>query len=84
MLACADRVVCTPDSVNMLSEACATAAPVYVLEPAVADGRVGAFLRALESRGRLRAAEGELAPFAAVPLRETARVAVQVRERLGL
>ena len=45
MLACADQVVCTPDSVNMLSEACATTAPVHVLEPACAGGRIGAFLR---------------------------------------
>ena len=84
MLACADHVVCTPDSVNMLSEACATQAPVHVLEPACAQGRIGVFLRELQSRDRVRAAGAGLEPFAVTPLRETARIAMQVRERLGL
>jgi len=84
MLACADRIVCTPDSVNMLSEACATAAPVYVADPARATGRIGRFLAALGERGRIRAADAALAPFTATPLRETARVAAEVRARLGL
>jgi mitochondrial fission protein ELM1 len=84
MLACADRIVCTPDSVNMLSEACATAAPVYVPDAELTVGRIGGYLRSLQSRGRIRSVEGGLAPFDASPLRETARVAGQVRERLGL
>jgi mitochondrial fission protein ELM1 len=84
MLACADRIVCTPDSVNMLSEACATTAPVYVADAAAADGRIGRYLHSLQSRGRIRPADGALAPFDATPLRETARIASQVRERLGL
>jgi mitochondrial fission protein ELM1 len=83
MLACADHVVCTPDSVNMLSEACATTAPVHVFEPACADGRIGAFLSSLLALGRVRAVDDPLAPFAVVPLRETARAAAAVRERLG-
>ena len=84
MLACADRIICTPDSVNMLSEACATSAPVYVSDPAIADGRIGRYLRSLQSRGRIQPADDVLPPFEATPLRETARVAAQVRERLGL
>lgn len=84
MLASADRIVCTPDSVNMLSEACATSAPVHVLSPEIASGRIGAFVRALESKGRSRPAGEGLAPFASTPLRETAGVAAKVRERLGL
>jgi mitochondrial fission protein ELM1 len=83
-LAWADRIVVTPDSVNMVSEACATAAPVYVAEPGRASGRVRRFLNGLEARGRIRAQDDVLAPFAAAPLRETARVAALVRERLGL
>ncbi len=84
LLACADRIVCTPDSVNMLSEACATDAPVYVLEPQLARGRLAAFLRALQDLGRVRALAGGLEPFPVQPLRETARVAAEVRRRLGL
>ncbi|WP_024867612.1 mitochondrial fission ELM1 family protein [Pseudoxanthomonas suwonensis] len=84
MLACADELVCTPDSVNMVSEACATRAPVHVLEAGCADGRIGVFLRSLLERGRVRPFNAAATPFPAVPLRETARVAAIVRERLSL
>ncbi len=83
MLAWADRIVCTPDSVNMLSEACATRVPVFVFESRCASGRPRRFLDALSARGRIREADATLAPFAAEPLRETARVAREVRERLS-
>ncbi len=82
-LAHADRIVCSPDSVNMVSEACATAAPVYVAEPGRATGRVRAYLDELLRRGRIRAQTSTLEAFQAEPLRETARVAAAVREHLG-
>lgn len=82
-LAHADRIVCSPDSVNMVSEACATGAPVYVAEPGRATGRVRAYLDDLLRRGRIRAQTAALDSFQAEPLRETARVAAAVRERLG-
>ena len=82
LLAWADRIVCTPDSVNMLSEACATAAPVQVFEPERVGGRPRRFLDALQQRGRIRALNGAITPFAVEPLRETARIAADVRARL--
>lgn len=82
LLAWADRIVCSPDSVNMISEACATDAPVFVFDPARVRGRPRRFLDALLARGRIRAMDARLAPFDAEPLRETARVAARVRERL--
>lgn len=84
LLGWADRIVCTPDSVNMISEACATRAPVYVFDPARVSGRPARFIDSLRRRGRIRAMDATLAPFKVRPLRETARVAAQVRERLGL
>ncbi|MGN6111982.1 MAG: ELM1/GtrOC1 family putative glycosyltransferase, partial [Luteimonas sp.] len=83
LLAWADRIVCTPDSVNMVSEAAATRAPVFVADPGMARGRLRAFLDALAARGRIRPLDGALAPFEVEPLRETARVAAEVRTRLG-
>jgi mitochondrial fission protein ELM1 len=83
-LAWADRIVVSPDSVNMVSEACATSVPVYVAEPGRATGRVRAYLDELLRRGRIRAQGRHPEPFTAEPLRETARVAARVRERLGL
>lgn len=83
-LAWADLIVCTPDSVNMLSEAAATLAPVFVWAPQRVTGRLRGFLDALRPSGRVRDADDALAPFAAAPLRETARVATLLRQRLGL
>lgn len=82
LLAWADRIVCTPDSVNMLSEACATRVPVHVFDPDRVRGRPRRFLDALLARGRVRALDETLAAFAAEPLRETARVADRVRPLL--
>lgn len=84
LLAWADRIVCSPDSVNMISEACATRVPVFVFDPGRVRGRPHAFLDTLLARGRIRAMDAALAPFDAVPLRECARVAEALRGRLGL
>jgi mitochondrial fission protein ELM1 len=82
LLAHAQRLVCTPDSVNMLSEAAATLAPVFVWSAQLAGGRLRLFLDALRASGRVRDADDAMAPFDAEPLRETARVADEVRRRL--
>jgi mitochondrial fission protein ELM1 len=84
LLAWADRIVCSPDSVNMITEACATRVPVFVFDPSRVRGRPRAFLDALLASGRIRAMDPQLAPFDVEPLRETARVAAEVRERLGV
>ncbi|KFN49180.1 mitochondrial fission ELM1 family protein [Arenimonas composti] len=82
-LAWADRIVCSPDSANMVSEACATPAPVFVAEPERAGGRIAVLLASLRQRGRIRAQDDRLAPFDVQPLRETPRIAALVRDRLG-
>ncbi len=84
LLAWADRIACSADSVNMLSEASATRVPVFVAEPDRVRGRPRQFIDALLSRGRLRALDAALAPFDVEPLRETARIAALVRARLDL
>lgn len=88
LLAWADAIACTADSVNMLSEACATHAPVLALDASTARGRVGAFVQALQARGRvLDSSQAWLAAARlhaqATPLRETARVAEELRARLA-
>ncbi|RMH93126.1 nucleoside-diphosphate sugar epimerase [Lysobacter pythonis] len=82
LLGWADAIVCTADSVNMLSEACATGAPVYVIGGERLQGRPRHFLGHLCDAHRVRAFDGGLTPFAAEPLRESARVAATLRERL--
>lgn len=81
-LAWAERIVVSPDSVNMVSEACATAAPVYVAEPGRATGRVRRYLDALLARGRIQPQSKLPHDAPAEPLRETPRIAAIVRERL--
>jgi uncharacterized protein len=83
LLAWADRIVCSPDSVNMITEACATRAPVFVFDPGRVRGRPRGFLDTLLSRGRIRAMDARLDAFDVEPLRETARVASVIRERLA-
>jgi len=84
LLAWADRIVCTPESVNMVSEACGTRAPVQVFERDRVTGRPRRFLDALHARGRLRDAADGPSPFEGQPLRETARIAADVRLRLAI
>jgi len=79
-LAHADRIVVTPDSVNMLSEACASGKPVFSYLPQAARGKLAAFHAALRVQSRLcelgDAAISTLLPIP--PLRETAAVADKV------
>jgi len=87
LLGWADRIVCTPDSVNLLSEACATRVPVGVLLGTRAQARMARFQQSLRARGRLLDARDALAagPQSAIePLRETPRIAAEVKARLGL
>ena len=85
LLGWADRVVVSPDSVNLLSEACATRLPVAVALADQAQARLAQFQHALRERGRLQArwldwqCDGQIAP-----LRETTRIADDVRARLGI
>lgn len=84
LLANADRLVCTPDSVNMLSEAAATHAPLFIWQPQALRGRLRGFVDALLARGHARPLDAAMAPFEAPPLRETERVAQEIRSRLSL
>ena len=83
VLGWADRIIVSPDSVNMISEACATSAPVFVAEPNLATGRIGSFIASLLERGRVLPQTRDCAPFPAIALEETRRVAALVRERLS-
>ena len=86
LISYADRIVCTPDSVNMLSEAAATLVPVFTWMPQAVTGRPSRFLDTLLERGRIRALEqdGAMPAFKVDPLRETARITEAIRRRLNL
>ncbi|MEF3082266.1 mitochondrial fission ELM1 family protein [Luteimonas sp. SMYT11W] len=82
LLGWAERIVCSSDSVNMLSEACATRAPVFVFAPGPLDGPPQRFVDGLIADGRARPFGDALPAFDVTPLRETARIAAEVRARL--
>ena len=84
MLACADVIVATIDSVSMVSEAVATSAPVLLAELPGRSRRIGLFLRGLAGEGRVRPFAGRLEQWAAAPLDDTAAAAEEMRRRLGL
>jgi mitochondrial fission protein ELM1 len=82
-LANADRIVVTPDSVNMLSEACATGTPVLTHAPHGVRGRLGDLHRALLDSGRLRPLKLSWQPWTYTPLREGPQLVDALRELLG-
>lgn len=80
-LAHAQSIFVTPDSVNMLSEACAVGVPVYSWWSQPARGKLARFHDALLRSGHLRLL-GQAAPDIRPPaLRETAAVAAEVARR---
>lgn len=81
LLAWADRFVVTPDSVNMLSEACATGKPVRTFAPRPIRGKLAAFHAELIASGHLRDLDDVDARAQPQPLAETAAIAELVRER---
>lgn len=83
VLGWADRLVVTSDSVNMLSEACATGKPVHTLAHTTTAGKLTRFHAALRERGLLHEIDAQT-PAQQTPLRETPALAQTVRERLHL
>jgi len=81
ILALADRLVVTSDSVSMISEALASGHPVEVFD--LGFPRYAAFLDGLVDRGLVRRFTGEPAPpLAAGPMNATPEVAKVVRRLL--
>ena len=83
-LGLADAFVVTSDSVNMTCEAASTGKPVHVAALAGGSAKFRRFHRALQDAGITRPFDGEIEAWRYPPLRETARVAEEVRRRLRL
>ena len=62
-LASADAVVVTADSVSMISEACATTAPVFVALPELAGPRHRRLIATLHRAGHVRLLGDDLSPW---------------------
>ncbi|MFZ0692713.1 MAG: mitochondrial fission ELM1 family protein [Alphaproteobacteria bacterium] len=82
-LGLADAIVVTGDSVNMVSEACATGKPVYVFDLEGGSAKFSRFHEKLRSDGLTRPFEGTLSEWSYRPLDDTARVVAIIKERLA-
>jgi mitochondrial fission protein ELM1 len=83
LLALADAIVVTMDSVSMVSEAAATGAPVLVAPLPGKSRRIGLFLDGLTADGRIRPFAGRLETSPVAPLDDTPLAAAEMRRRLG-
>lgn len=83
LLGWADRIVVTPDSSNLLSEACAVGVPVFTPLPGTLRGKRLHLVRTLIERGHLQATDGTGSPPGRPrPLRELARITAALRHQL--
>ncbi|MDE3140203.1 MAG: mitochondrial fission ELM1 family protein, partial [Pseudomonadota bacterium] len=80
VLAWSDRLLVSPDSVNMLSEAAACGVPLHTVVSAPLPPRLARFHAALRAGGWLL--DADAAYGAPAPLRETAAIAARVRDIL--
>ena len=84
MLALADLIIVTQDSVSMISEAAATTAPVLVAELPGRSRRQGLFLKTMCDEGRVRMFDGRFCQWPVSPIDDTPEVAATMRRRLGI
>ncbi len=82
LLALADAIVVTEDSVSMVSEAVATAAPVLLAELPGRSRRIRLFNQFLQEDGRLRPFAGRLDLWPVTPIDDTQAAADEMRRRL--
>jgi hypothetical protein len=81
VLGWADRLVVTPDSVNMLSEACAAGCPVHTFTMAPLPAKIERFHAALRAAGLLHDIDSDITT-SSPPLRETAALADELCRRI--
>ncbi|MEA2741435.1 MAG: uncharacterized protein QOH05_4742, partial [Acetobacteraceae bacterium] len=83
MLALADMIIVTQDSVSMISEASATTAPVMFAPLPGSSRRQGIFLKTMMDEGRIRPFDGRFTTWPVTPLNDTQAAAAEMRHRLG-
>lgn len=82
-LSLADAIVTTADSVNMVSEACTTGKPVFVVELEGGSKKFRRFHEAMRAGGYTRPFTGVLEHWQYAPLDDVGLVASEVQKRLS-
>ena len=83
MLALANHVIVTADSVNMASEALTCGVPVHIFEPAGGSRRIGRFIAGLLGSGAARRLAVPLETWHSAPVDATVTIAAEIRLRLA-
>lgn len=83
MLALAEHIVVTEDSVSMVSEAASTGKPLYIAAMDGGSARLDAFHDLLRKEGVTRPFDGTLASWSYEPVNDTPRIAAEIRRRIG-
>lgn len=84
MLALADTILVTMDSVNMVTEACTTGKPVHVIELPGGSDKFRRFHQALRDDGLTRVFKGNLEEWIYPPLNDMQLVAARVKAMMGV
>jgi mitochondrial fission protein ELM1 len=84
LLALADVIVATVDSISMVSEAVATRAPVLLATLPGHSARIRIFLDGLSQEGRVKNFHGRLERWPVQPIDDTPMAGAEVARRLGL
>mgnify|MGYP001240555115 CR=1 FL=1 len=84
LLALADALVVTADSVNMVGEAAATGKPVLLYTPPGGSAKITAFLAGLEAAGATRPFTGALETYTYPPMDATPAIAVELARRYSI
>lgn len=84
MLGLADVILVTCDSVNMVSEACTTGKPVYVIDLAGGSDKFRRFHQSVRDDGLCRPFTGTIEPYSYTPLDDVGLVAARIREMLAV
>jgi mitochondrial fission protein ELM1 len=83
LLALADVIIATEDSVSMMSEAAATTAPLLIARLPGHSRRIRGFSEGLIAAGRARNFIGRLETWPVTPIDDTEAAAFELRRRLG-
>ena len=84
MLANADHVIVTADSVNMVGEALASGKPVHIFEPEQVSRKIRSFLDAVERRGLARTFDSKLDSWPCEAVDSTPLIAAEMMRRFRL
>ena len=84
MLAWADYILVTADSVSMLSDAATTGKPVYIIPMDGGSKRFDKFHENLLKHGIIRRFDGILEKWSYEPLQDSARIAAEILRLMAL